>query len=268
MRRRKYLTAASAALLGTAGCTDVFDDTENESDADSEEYTAWIPVSDEVPSSVRADAPAELIDVDDYSLHGSVGGRVAGIDATEIEKRVDIGPYTALSGDITADETSEELDLDGDGSYGGYERFTDDHGRDFAVRDGRAVLQTLGSDGDEELFEAIVDARERNEERLVEANDEFGRLAEAITVHDRVDIGLTPDVDLWRGVGIGYEVAASRSTFDGAIAFTEEATAAELTTDAIGDRIEVFFGVDIVEIETARSGRVVTATGDVVTESI
>jgi hypothetical protein len=268
MRRRKYLTAATAALSGMAGCTDVFDGTENESDADSEEYTTWIPVGNEISTSVRADAPAKLIDVDDYSLHGSVGERVAGIDATELERRVEIGPYTALSGDTTADEISEELGLDGDGSYGGYERFTDDQGRDFAVRDGRAVLQTFGSDGDEELFEAIVDARERNGERLAEANDEFGRLADAITVDDRVDIGFTPDVDPWSGVGIGYDVAAGRSAFDGLIAFIDEATAAELTTDATGDRIEVVFGVDIVEIETSRSGRVVTATGDVVTESI
>lgn len=268
MRRRQYLTATTAVITGIAGCTDVFGSTRNEPEDKSAEYTDWIPSVDGAPTAISADAPAALTEVDDYTLHESVGGRVSGIDVTAVTGRVQIGPYTALSGDFTVNDIEETLDLATDGSYGDYELFTDERGRDFAVRRGRAVVQNFGSDGNENLFEGIIDARQGNGDRLVEANEEFGLLADAISADNRVDIGLTPDVDSWTGIGIGYDVAAGRSAFYSAIVFTRKDQAGELTTDEISDRIEVFFGVDAADIEVSRDGRVVTATGDAVTESI
>ncbi|UTF53888.1 hypothetical protein [Natronosalvus rutilus] len=242
---------------------------ESERDESLQSILNWVPnavASDDYELVVTADAPAALVDDEGYSLQDAVGETISVLEASQVDARVLIDPYRILVGSFDAATVTDGLNATTEGSVGAFDRIVDDHGTEHAVRDGEAIVRTIGSSVDGLTLESIVDAREGSDS-LVEKNSVFKRLSNKVSTDTYVEISLTPSNDEWRGFGIGYEIAPEQSTATVAIVLTTEGRG--LDDERIRGFLEFLFGpTDVTLDDLERNADLVTARAPIPTDEI
>lgn len=279
--RRRYLGTAAVGLCAMlAGCSDRL----GRSDAgsgDHENGTAererddprhWVPEAATPEAFLLVEALGELRGIDAYEPRDGLGGRVFDVDVTSIERRVDVGGYTALTGEGVDDEFTERRSLQSEGSHGQYERFVDDAGAECALTDGVVVFQRVETTGEpvdvSVALESVLDARAGETDRLVDADDDFAALADAVSSGALRVVRPTPDDDAVAGTGASHEIGDDESTFLGAVVFEDDAAADDRTDDELAREFSLVHGVDADADDVSRDGTLATVTGIVPTQEI
>ncbi|MFP9192411.1 hypothetical protein [Natronosalvus vescus] len=268
MKRRAYLVGVAGLSTAVAGCTTLFGDDESDRDVDPTTALNRIPnaaVSDDRELYITADAPAALVDVDDYALREAVGESVSGIEASRVDARAMIDPYRILVGSFDAADVTELLEVTRDGTVGSFDRVVEDDGTAHAVGEDEAILRTVGQSDDTISLESIADASDGSD-RLLEHHSVVERLCDQISTDTHVEMSLTPSNDEWHGFGVGYEVDSEESTATLVMVLTDAGRGLE--DDAVRDRFAFLFPGDLATDDIERNADLVTARTAIPTNDI
>lgn len=291
-RRSVLLGAASAGVIGLAGCTRSQRDQSTPSDSQSSggstgpqspRATSWAPASQSLPVRIHGTKAANVVEVEGSGITADqsvLGVAPADIDILTTIQTDSPVQYTGLEGDFEAADVRESVTSTLSGSfqeqepYNGYTRLSSNSAV-VGIRSGRLGF-VQPPDG--QAFEDMLDAREGATSTLPEVSDRVKRLSDAIGDGDIVDIvALDPSGETANDserepqdqVGEAYsiDVQPDMSPFVFCYLYRE----ADVTApDDLRNRIDSSFNATDSDptFDVTTDGALVTATGQIPTASL
>lgn len=264
-RREVLLGGGTAILTALAGCNAVpgFGDESSGSPYD------WIPatITDVERPTVAVGYLSEMTEVEAIA-NANLFGEGFPIDAEDIETYVSGGAqfgtgndrrFLVIEGDFeqqaarSAAEYWFDVTLEADGTYGDFDRFTATDGGIVVGFDGDAAVA-----GPSELFESVVDARNGDAERLIDANEDFELFVDAAGSVEYLQCDFVDSKDDLPVIqGHAYEFAADESDLTLLAVFEDESAAAS-TDWSLAEQPEL---PTLPDGEETVDGRVVTVSG-------
>lgn len=262
MRRRDVLVGCGA-LAGSAtlaGCSALpFGGGGGDGDGlDASEYTDWMPTVDESSATFTATRYADVLSVDGVP-EGFLQSEVSGVPGEDLDQRLTFAGVMVLEGSFDVAtirdgiESEQDVTLQEDGEYGDYQRFAIEGVADGTVglAEGRAVV------GSSSRFEAVVDARSDDADRLVDVNGDFEALVDDLGMADLVR-GAVLDTDEavpYRARGQRVDVGEDDSDWRHVFVFASESDVEEETVrEPYEER------ANVTDFESSVDGRVATVS--------
>jgi hypothetical protein len=268
--RRDLIAGGTAAVtVALAGCLDRLGLT----DSDSEELTAadWLVESAFGDTPVRVERPAQLAAIDGFDYASLFVGELPGLSNEAVDLQVGgrDGPFV-LVGSFEAGTVVDgfgELSVQqpqSDGSYGGYDMYTDirvtegEGTLQLAVDEGRAVVATERSD-----LESILDASRGDATLLVDADSQFEQLQSSFEGAPFYQMQ-RPESERDVLLGVAADIGAGETTIRLVTVLGDTESAGTFGEELPG----LLSGQNVAEMSVDVDGRTVRATGTRPTDQV
>ncbi len=284
--RRSFLVSATsvAGAVGLAGCTN--SPLGPDPGPQAPDYTRWLPDTELQQLSVDAQHLSAIADLEDTEIAPSQP--FLGVAPADIDLYLTIRPsfsplapqYTAVEGSFTAEDVSTELrsqlsaEVTEQDDYRQYQRLSAEQVEAGITEDQLAITQGTNPS----TLEAMLDARDDEGPRLIEAATRLERLATALGDRDRSQLQVlledssdteannsteTSPSGQQVGAGTGYDIGAETTTLTRCELYS---TADAADPDNLRTDLTESYGNETLDIRTTDG--LVTATVEIPTSSL